>query len=498
MTRRKNAGLTIVEILISITIFSILMIPIVSSIVSSLKMSTNAKETQYRNDYAENLMESVKSLAMDELDNSVYFENSGTLPGSFDYNYAPGGKKEITLADSTTKEIEFGKYTITGQTKLGTKQETYSYRIELDNSYYAEKNANDSTYVDPNNLALGVVEDIDYTKVALIDGTILNYDTTATNALRTKKLQALKEKFPEDYEDLIDRDTGIDRFAVDTGRRLLLIQVSGSKALGYDVKCVLNYADSNGLISGDNIVSYTPYATHFSDGLPNIYLMYNPCFYNGGYQKEDIIALDVSGITDTGDDIPEVNLFLIETAETYARSIENSGAIAESEKGKVLYNNSVANGVSRDDVNVLFYHANKAGTNADVVAKVGLYHNFGDNTETIVTINASTGLAEDTEVNKLNKKSDKFYFEATDLSGFAASIAAGSIYETIVNYINDGESVINAMSLEAFSGITTGSLNAASQESRGLYQVKIWLQQGTSVDTSLDPILRGTKGGDES
>lgn len=498
MTRRKNTGLTIVEILISITIFAILMIPIVSSIISSLKMSTTAKETQYRNDYAEILMESVKSLGMNELSDSSYFENSGTLPGSFTYTYAPGGKKNVTLADGTTKEIEFGKYTITGQTKIGIKKETYSYQIELDNSYYAEKNANDSTYVDPNNLALGVVEDIDHTKVALIDGTILNYDTTATNALRTKKLQALKEKYPADYDALIDRDTGIDRFAVDTGRRLLLVEVSGSKSAGYDVKCTLNYADSNSLISGDNVVTYTPYAEHFSEGLPNIYLMYNPCFYNGGYQREDVIALDVSGVTDSGADIPEINLFVIETAATYARSIENSGAITDAEKGKVLYNNSVANGVSRDDVNVLFYHANRVGTSTDVMAKVGLYHNFGDNSETIVTVNPTTGVAEDTEVTKLNKKSEKFYYTDDDLSSFATSIAAGTMYSAIVNYLNDGVAVANKMSLEIFNDLNVGNLNEASQESRGLYQVKIWLQEGTSVDTTSDPILRGTKGGDES
>ena len=71
MTKKENRGFSIVEIVIAVAIFAIMMIPIGNAIISSLKDSSDAKELQYRNEFAENALEYVKSASMNELKNSA-------------------------------------------------------------------------------------------------------------------------------------------------------------------------------------------------------------------------------------------------------------------------------------------------------------------------------------------------------------------------------------------------------------------------------------------
>ena len=486
MTKKRNTGFSMVEILISVTIFVILMIPIVSGIVSSLKMSTNAKELQYRNEFAEHMMEHVKSVSVDEMMLEDYYVKNGTSTGSFTTEVATTEENVDWNSDGTTDEVlKVSKYTIKGKTALGTQSTPYNYLIEVDNQYYVDKRKNDIDFVDPNNLSLGIVEDIDYTKVALIDGTILNYDTVADTSFKTKKLQALKEEDETLYQqEMSASSSASSRFIDDTASRLARIEITGDADDGYTVKCMLDYIDSSNYSKGE-MISYTPYAQSFSE-LPNIYLMYNPCFYNRNYTANDYIAIDTSGITDTLTKMPEVKVFLVEIARSYSQDILNSKVLDETTIPESLYYDDPYNKHSYRDTCTV--HLSAVVNDNKQLNKISVYHNIGDNYNSL-----------DDEKNdkdkKRNSKTAKAQFWYRDDG--ANKVVDGQLQTFGIKL----GKTFSAIQLDASYAAYVGALNTATDETRGLYEVKIWLKEASSGDidkTKDQPILQGTKGGNES
>ncbi|MGN0495483.1 MAG: prepilin-type N-terminal cleavage/methylation domain-containing protein [Lachnospiraceae bacterium] len=534
MKKKNNAGFSIVEVLIALAIFLILMIPIVKGIVQALNMSTGSKELQYRNEFAEGIMEHVKSVNIDELLDSKYYLDSGTDASSFtttrkiysldttDPDYAgPPLSNDFNGDGNLTADeyFEYAQYQISGSVKLGTKHEKYNYIVDVDSKPYAEAKSNDEQFLDPNNLALGIVEDIDYTKVALIDDQVFNYDAMAENALKAKKLQAVKDAGDEEEYRQALADP-FSYFIRDNGYRMMTIRVSGNKTDGYKVQCVLDYYDDNSSLdvsgSDSHYVEYVPYGKVFKDNLPNIYLMYNPCRYNGSYVTDDYITIDTSELTDT---TTPVNVFVVQTASNYSESIVNSGAIQaandaydEAYRSKhedvdqatldknhlsddTLYNSNYGNaGQSRDDTQI--HMAAVVGTNqTGRLPQLHIYSNIGDNTKETIDDEGNI-VTED----KRNQKSDSSKFlisqsdSITDMSNnFFRYMAKNNLTNPTTASIygllgNTGEAVV-------------GYLEDASEQSRGMYYIKVYLKKDSdgAIDTAVDqPILQGTKGGTES
>ncbi len=525
MRRKMNKGVSMVEILISIAIFAILMIPIVSGIISTLNNSTEAKNLQYRNEFAENMVEYVKQDSLVNVIDGKYFSSIGatdvTTSGAFYVDPAVGYDKSLdniaqafpsgTLDDNVTSDVfytvgrdktyyPYESYMTSGKVKLGTKKETYSYKMEISNKYYAEKESDPANgYINPNNLALGVVEDIDHTKVALINGTIANYDSTVSDAFLTKKMEILKTSNPDWYEIYTKQEEALVMFPGDTATRLITVKVSGKADKGYKVTCSLKYKDNsewNASIRNalaDYYISYVPfeynYAVDSNTGvatLPNIYLMYNVCLYNGSYSADDYIAIDTE---DLEDDVP-VNLFIVETAETYSSNITaaNTDRVSVNANNKInkLYNDNVAYGnSSRDEVSI------HIGATIDSnLSNVSVYHNFD-----LGRVVSGDAGEEEEENRYYNTKNNKILYSESD-GTFYKNYFTMTTYKPLEVYNAAGTEIDHDNSVAKF-----GALDEAQEESRGLYQIKVWMVKSDNlndVDTSKPPILTGTKGGDES
>lgn len=519
MKKKNNSGFSIVEVLIALAIFLILMIPITKGIIQALNMTTGSKELQYRNEFAEGIMEHVKSVEIDELLDSEYYLKAGTDSSSFAtsrkiYSSDPTDTDwaGYPLKNSEGKDFEYAQYQLSGSVKLGTKHEEYNYLVDVDSYDYAYAGANtpeDVFYLDPNNMALGIVEDVDYTKVALIDDQVCNYDRMAEDALRVKKLQALRETDEFEYQQAIQNP---DYMFPGDGYRMMTIKVSGDKTEGYKVQCILDYYDDNSSINtgGYNCyVEYTPYGKVFTKGMPNIYVMYNPCHYNGNYVYDDYITIDTSELKDNKED---VRVFIVETASTFSQSIVDSGAIeaantadsdsdAEFSEDQVLYNEAYAN--SGQDRDSTFIHLGAVVGSSDTsssIAKIHVYSNIGDNTKDVVDEDGNI-----TQVARRNKKTaDINYLYSNDSS--SAKYAIDTIYTNLVNFMVDNNhdtfttSRFRGMTGEAVNA-TVGKLTDAKDQSRGMYNVKVYMKKASegTIDTSSDlPILQGTKGGNES
>lgn len=520
MKKNKNAGFSIVEILIALAIFLILMLPIVNGIIQALNMSTGSKELQYRNEFAEGIMEHVKSVNINDLQDSKFYLNEGTIPGTFDTT------KNLYITDTTDPDyagtpfqndlngdgkitadeiFEYAEYQITGSVELGTKHEKYNYLVDVSSKAYAEAKSNDTsgTFLDPNNLSLGIIEDIDYTKVALIDDQVFNYDAMAENALKAKKLQGLKDSGDEEaYRQALENSANV--FAQDEGTRMMTIKISGDATDGYKVRCILDYYDDNGVLGTDSnhYVEYSPYGKTFKDGMPNIYVLYNPCHYNSNYVLDDYISIDISELDDTKS---KVNVFLVEVASTFSDTIVDSGALEEANKvdekrqftaGQSLYNTEYKNFGHRRDDAYIHVGAIVNGTDSSRLRQLQLYTNIGNNTKLVMNESGSYD-----EVEKSNKKSasDKLLYSIDDgcvdtqMSDFFDYMKENNIPDTVYPKLY-------SLYGHAYNALV-GGLDDASAESRGMYDVKVYLKKEENGVIQVDqdvPILEGTKGGNES
>lgn len=482
MVRKVNKGFSIVEVLIAVTIFLILMVPIVTSLVSSMKTTTAGKELQYRNEYAQNLVESVKEVSIDVLNDTSsagpgYFTGLGSTGVAVTHSTDDTTYSKVNADGSVTK-LPFDTYQITGKTNLGVEKAEYSYLIEMSSKKYAE--AESLGGMDPNNLKSGIVQDLDKSKMALISANFANYDTPAYDALLTKKMSELrkrKEKNGQPYNPVSDVDT----FKNDTGNRVIEIAVKGSAGVGYDVTCTLNYTDNCGEASESGItigkaagiVEYKPYVKHF-DELSDIYLMYNVCVYNNQYAN-DFITFDLSGL----DENTKINVFVIETASDYSTDLKaaNTSEGANWLKGGTNGLYRKAGAAVRDSVEI-----NMALKNASLTDKkrdnFHVYHNMlkpsVDDYPTTAEYNAAVA-----EWNNHSKNVDVKY-DSTAVT-------------KVQNIYNDTSHVYEAVPHIA-------GLNKAQDANRGLYEIKVWMQKGSVDATSLkagDPVLQGTRGGGE-
>lgn len=206
------------------------------------------------------------------------------------------------------------------------------------------------------------------------------------------------------------------------------------------------------------------YKEHF-EKLPDIYLMYNLCVYNNQYAN-DYITYDTTGLS-SGD---TVNVFVVETASGYSTSVKNANQENIDNGGE-----SWLKGGSGE----LYQKAGSADRDSKKVGMalvdgsqgtLNVYHNM-------YKPSPSADPAEWAEWNNHKKN------EAESNTSIATTIAG--LYE---NPIIHPHSELPNLS----------KMNDALDANRALYEIKVWMQEGSTVDTTKDPILQGTRGGGKS
>lgn len=478
MKKSRNLGLSFVEIVLSVVIFGILMAPIVSKLIQSMKTADTAKVAQNRYELAENLMENVKNsdeFTVEKVSGDAYLNQIST-----------GG---VTVLEPSSLYTASGNacngYAVVGSTKIGKKEEVYNYAIVLDNGDYADKAVADSNYKNPNDMSLATIESLDADKVALINGTIGNYDMTVTTAFMSKKLDILKVGDRSRWEQYTKQQADIVAFPNDTVTRVIEVSVTDKDENGavnknpstgetiYTVSCKLNYKENSSVVlkdgeyAGKNLsdylspIEYLPYKHTFEGELPNIYLMYNPCLYNNNYMENDYIMLDTSTLT-TG---TKVNLFIVETAETF--STEAAAAYKditnEDVAGKALINTATL----RDRKNVKVNFIGKSNGGVATTDDVTIYHNF-DGDATVTTDNKHNSAPVLTNQHPIDVSTSDYYtLDSTQLKDISSAVLGASYLYKVKIYL------------------TKKNLDTSSYGD---------LLSGIKND-KISPVLTGTKGG---
>lgn len=427
MMRKYNKGVTLVEVLIALAVFLILMLPLVSSLITSVKTTDSGKELQSRNDFAEVLMENVKNASINDLKDST--KVSQLLDGSENVSVSTSSN----AAHPEEKDI-----TITGNTYLGTKKTKYSYKIE---AVYDQKTN-----------AYGIMDDLDPYKSAFVPVTFSNYDEVATEAILTQKLEG---KSIGTGGTVFSKKDDVNSLRKVKADREVNVKMTGNKSSGFEVSCTITYTESG------KTIAYEPYRQSFKNGVPNIYLMYNAGVYND-LDTKDSIKFDLSGVSFSGFGEKErINAFIIRTSEDYADIIDNF------KKSDGTFDNTRFNNLTtllsdklKDDIK-----NEAAGTSSKKLYKKSSSGNRNNN----VTIKGGSSVSKD----RFRVYHNLFY---KDASG------------TLVSLVTKDANIAN----------NVDSIDNAHEEVWRIYNVKIWIQEGDSVNSDAKMVtLQGTQGGGE-
>lgn len=427
MMRKYNKGVTLVEVLIALAVFLILMLPLVSSLITSVKTTDSGKELQSRNDFAEVLMENVKNASINDLKDST--KVSQLLDGSENVSVSTSSN----AAHPEEKDI-----TITGNTYLGTKKTKYSYKIE---AVYDQKTN-----------AYGIMDDLDPYKSAFVPVTFSNYDEVATEAILTQKLEG---KSIGTGGTVFSKKDDVNSLRKVKADREVNVKMTGNKSSGFEVSCTITYTESG------KTIAYEPYRQSFKNGVPNIYLMYNAGVYND-LDTKDSIKFDLSGVSFSGFGEKErINAFIIRTSEDYADIIDNF------KKSDGTFDNTRFNNLTtllsdklKDDIK-----KEAAGTSSKKLYKKSSSGNRNNN----VTIKGGSSVSKD----RFRVYHNLFY---KDASG------------TLVSLVTKDANIAN----------NVDSIDNAHEEVWRIYNVKIWIQEGDSVNSDAKMVtLQGTQGGGE-
>lgn len=343
----NNKGLTLVEVMVSVTMFAIMIYPILTQMNSLLKQNYTSKLNQAETDFASRVMEEFKD------------PDSGAteLPPSSSVTKAGYSVKRANLTDPNAPLIYYKNNIVlekdidTSDPSIKTIQrngEKYRVEVTLDGSAYDTTNGTNAvgssgdedkfTYKNPNDVKNFELENIDDRFSVMIKETSGNYDSRAATDLLDKIAAKLKVENPGRYNQWIN---GVDFLKSDTYSKNTYIKVDyDSVKEVYKVTVSLCYTDKD---YGQS-VSYLLYNNKEYDAKaleykpPTIYLYYNQFVQNGRILSgSDTITLDNSGLSATGgvDDSNQLKCFIIKTQTSlgeytyYERKTEAEGGGSE-------------------------------------------------------------------------------------------------------------------------------------------------------------------------
>ncbi len=421
MARRDNKGFSLTEVVVSVAVLLLLLSPILSQMMSSIRTQSLAKERLYALENANSVLEVVKSAEKDDIESRkgdlfdlqsiggteklksgeetcvLFIKGSGGgitrlaagAAGEVKYNYtdyvltdASFGKgmykysRVVTIDDlaNKIKSIEVGgkHYNIAyGLTDSEVTHGTYGgfYFDRTNEGSFVAYKANDYSlgskddvehvsailvkeapatthvYSDPNAIDLGHIQDLDETRVAIVDGSSSNFDVQAEEDFYSLKLQHLKEINPNQWQRLMVSEVNESVFNTDTYNetvnKLTTIVFEAEKdaskgLMKYTITVNVSYEDfyklplvsTTGATSGfkdfNDTVTYRVYSQEFyTNRCPDVYLMYEPYVYNSTgtkvqYRSNDYISVDnqIKFWNNTGDEAVMPNIYVIRPDNT--------------------------------------------------------------------------------------------------------------------------------------------------------------------------------------
>lgn len=336
MKKANNRGVSLIEILIAVVVFTICITPIVMQLTTGIRIGNKAKDQQAATDYARSIAETMKQMQLQEgydstnlsdlesalnittgsltAENSFYSVKQDGTAGtiipenstlkSYPGNAAGGGTNYNSITDmyqklnaanaalASDKEALVRQYVFKGEANVEYRD--YDVEITMDTKPYAMASLKNASYTDPNSVNLNNLSDLDANNEALITRAS-NYDATATLSFYNATVSALQQSNDEDDQQKAVQIMNGNATIGDTATKETIIEVNSiSDATGnkYQVTCSIVYTNSDplGVLGTEKVLTYGVFDQKFKE-LPEIYLMYNQFVYGTSFQ-DDLITVE--------------------------------------------------------------------------------------------------------------------------------------------------------------------------------------------------------------
>ncbi|MBQ6231026.1 MAG: type II secretion system protein [Eubacterium sp.] len=401
MAKKKNLGFSLIEVVIAVAVLGLLITPILTQIVHTSNTSRKAKERQAAVENAEYITNFIQRTDKSELDKS-------SSDGVSDINITAKTHYDnvvCTLVDTDGVAIKTVKYNATvyklDNVKLGPKSNEYErqavlddlnnnvlaagYSILYDSSEYSDElksggyqltnegsivkhYAADSSYPglvkeivcearpdeyttndiyeykNPNAVSLGFIQDLDSSKVAIIQGIASNFDAQVSDELFSQKMNRLQMVDEDGWKDQLGAEHNV--FENDTSSvRLLYVSITahkdGEDIDYYEVTCDACYYDKTTVASQSLEIKlkYNVFAKKFyTTKSPDIYLIYEPYVSDTAqqlYSFNDFIEIY------NDEDTCDSKLYLIKPSKNQLSLSTNSTEYVEGGKFATLDNATI-------------------------------------------------------------------------------------------------------------------------------------------------------------
>ncbi len=327
MARKNNKGFSIVEVIIAITILSLLLVPIINQISQTFRTSRNAKKQQYVTDNAVYLMEDFQKSSLEELElkygtalkdtkTCQVYDSTGTAISGAEvtYHYLDYPVESIKLGtdqSNFTRKVVLDDLTAclmaydAGEDALSGEQ--YGYKMALldddlsgferNSEGYQVKYDTDGFVVgvaceltdrisNPNTINLGNMQNLDSTKVAIIPGSATNFDAQADTAFFSIMMERLKEVDYASWQQAMihsDNDSVLNQYYnLENTKKLTKIYIDEAmEGTDQTYTVSVDVAYQNNLnISGNAYNAYCEYNVYsqkfYMDECPAVYIEYQP------------------------------------------------------------------------------------------------------------------------------------------------------------------------------------------------------------------------------
>ena len=381
MVRKKNKGFSLIEVVVAVAILTLLISPILAQVIQTLSVSAAAKEKQYAVENAEYVLNYIQETPVSKLNllssklSSLTGDSTESIDGKLEFSGVNTVPKQSCTAYvcSLTVDCEYSATTYSlDQVKLGKKKNPYQRKVTLDNlraklagagltvetnfSADALTNLKDAGFSittegaavkynadglvtaimcssvvgvsSPNGIGTSYMQDLDSTKVAIIQGAASNFDAQAENDLFNLKMNLLKAANPNAWVQAMNSQTGstilnTTLFNDNVSKLTKVTIVSGedtTRPAGqqryFDVDCIVYYedylaknpaaatggaagsdaaagiADMTADLSVPDVLTYNAYSHRFyTNQAPDVYLIYEPYVADGKeYASKDFIV----------------------------------------------------------------------------------------------------------------------------------------------------------------------------------------------------------------
>lgn len=362
MKHTNNKGVSLIEILIAVVIFTICVTPIIYQLTLGMRISQRADDQQAATDYSKSIAETMKQMELQstytdaaltdlaaqlgivgDIECTATFysvkadgTNGTVIPRNSYLTSAPitaapdGGSlgtpfnsvsamyqvlKQANSAPGAIQEALVREYRFTGEAVIDYRD--YDVDIVMNTLPYALSSLNNTSYTDPNAINVGNLSSLDSSATAIIPS-VSNYDAVATASYFNAVISALESTGSEADANLATRIKNGTSPINDQATKEITVTVDGvTKADGtpaYEITCGITYNNPSivgssgyGVSAEDSVIEYVAYHQQF-DKIPDIYLMYNQFKYHRKYGDDKITVVNNTS------DVAKV--FVVRTAAT--------------------------------------------------------------------------------------------------------------------------------------------------------------------------------------